>query len=81
MKLAENDHPNRLLPLKGIRVFDLSRLLPGGPAAYFSLPPKMGQDSRSFLQEAGFGIEGIQSLVEGGIIYTAQIEEGIPQSK
>jgi crotonobetainyl-CoA:carnitine CoA-transferase CaiB-like acyl-CoA transferase len=30
MKVGENDHPNRSLPLRGIKVLDLSRLLPGG---------------------------------------------------
>ena len=64
MKFAENDHPNRLLPLKGIRVFDLSHLLPGGPAAYFFPPPQMGQDSQSVLQKAGFSVEEIQLLGE-----------------
>lgn len=29
-KLKQHNNQNRLLPLKGIRVFDLSRLLPGG---------------------------------------------------
>jgi len=41
----------------------------------------VGQDSHSVLQKAGFSIEEIQSLEEEGIIDTAQIEEGIPQSK
>ena len=62
--LKQHDHPNRLLPLKGIKVFDLSRLLPGGPAAYFFPPPQMGQDSQSFLQKAGFSVEEIQLLGE-----------------
>ena len=30
IKNTEHDLPNRLLPLKGMKVFDLSRLLPGG---------------------------------------------------
>ena len=30
MKFAENNHSDRLLPLRGIKVLDLSRLLPGG---------------------------------------------------
>ena len=40
------------------------------PAAYSIPPPRMGQDSRSVLQKAGFSIEEIQLLEEEGIIYT-----------
>jgi crotonobetainyl-CoA:carnitine CoA-transferase CaiB-like acyl-CoA transferase len=51
------------------------------PAAYFFPPPKMGQDSPSVLQKAGFSVEEIQLLEEEGIIYTPQIEEKVSQSK
>jgi crotonobetainyl-CoA:carnitine CoA-transferase CaiB-like acyl-CoA transferase len=40
------------------------------PAAYSIPPPRMGQESRSVLQKAGFSIEEIQLLEEEGIIYT-----------
>jgi crotonobetainyl-CoA:carnitine CoA-transferase CaiB-like acyl-CoA transferase len=47
------------------------------PAAYSIPPPRMGQDSRSVLKKAGFSIEEIQLLEEGGMIYTAPSEDKI----
>ncbi len=43
------------------------------PAAYSIPPPRMGQDSRSVLQKAGFSLREIQLLEEEGIIRSAPI--------
>ncbi len=47
------------------------------PAAHLIPPPKMGQHSRSVLQNAGFSIEEIQLLEEEGIIHSpSSLETG-----
>lgn len=51
------------------------------PTDHFIPPPRMGQDSRTILQKAGFSIEEIQLLEEDGIICTAPLEEKISSSK
>ena len=51
------------------------------PAACFFPPPRMGQDSQSVLQKAGFSIEEIQLLEEDRIICTAPLDEKISSSK
>jgi crotonobetainyl-CoA:carnitine CoA-transferase CaiB-like acyl-CoA transferase len=43
------------------------------PAAYSIPPPRMGQDSGSVLQQAGFSLQEIQLLEEEGIIHSAPI--------
>jgi crotonobetainyl-CoA:carnitine CoA-transferase CaiB-like acyl-CoA transferase len=43
------------------------------PAAYSIPPPRMGQDSRSVLQKAGFSLQEIQLLEEEGILRSAPI--------
>jgi hypothetical protein len=49
--LKQHERLNRLLPLKGIKVFDLSRLLPGGPAAYFFPPRKWDKTANPFFKK------------------------------
>jgi crotonobetainyl-CoA:carnitine CoA-transferase CaiB-like acyl-CoA transferase len=39
------------------------------PAAYSIPPPRMGQDSESVLQKAGFSLQEIELLEEEGIIH------------
>lgn len=48
------------------------------PAAYSIPPPRMGQDSRSILQTAGFSLQEIQLLEEEGIIHSAPITPTLP---
>jgi len=48
------------------------------PGTYFFLPPKMGQDSQSVLQRAGFSVKEIQLLEEEGIINSAPITSTPP---
>ncbi len=43
------------------------------PAAYSMPPPRMGQDSRSVLQKAGFSLQEIRLLEGEGIIHSAPI--------
>ena len=43
------------------------------PAVYSIPPPRMGQDSKSVLQKAGFSLQEIQLLEEEGIIHSAPI--------
>lgn len=58
------------LPLDGVRVFDVSRPLPGGPAR---LPgPAAGEHTAAVLRSAGYGRAEIAALERSGPVRASE---------